>query len=213
MTYDDVPLWHRACLTPKYLWRYKAWRRDHRAAISSHRSKPNGRSVGKDREHLGAAVDWLLQCQDISNDGGFIGRYRFDKGWSTSYPETTGYIIPTLLSLADASANGALSSPVSADQLQNRAALAAEFLLSIQLDSGAFPAGEIGTNKDKPSPFNTAQIINGLHQFHIHSKNDKYLHAAIRAADWLLQVQDADGAWRQWFYHNIPATYCSHLSC
>ena len=213
MTYDDVPLWHRARLTPKNLWRYKAWQKDHRGVIVSHRSRPSERPVKDDNSHMNAAVDWLLRCQDASSDGGFIGRYRLDQGWSTSYPETTGYIVPTLLALADAEGAGVYRGGVTADDLRTRAARAMEFLLSIQLSSGAFPAGEIGTNKDKPSPFNSAQIINGLHQFYLHTEDDNYLTAAIRAADWLLEVQDDDGAWRKWFYHSIPATYCSHLSC
>ncbi|MGR8948018.1 MAG: hypothetical protein ACU84Q_08225 [Gammaproteobacteria bacterium] len=213
MKYDDVTLWHRASLSPKYLFRYKAWRADHRQAIKTHRTLPDARPVGDHQSHLNAAVTWLLSCQDISADGGFVGRYRLDKGWTTSYPETTGYIIPTLLSLADADLPEQMDFPFGRDDLRNRAVRAADFLLSIQLDSGAFPAGEIGTNTQKPSPFNSAQIINGLHQMHAHCNDTKYLDAAIKAANWLLDVQDDDGAWRQWFYHSIPATYCSHLSC
>src|SRR5262245_55028496 len=53
-----------------------------------------------DREHLVAALHWLGRAQDASSDGGFCGRYRLDRGWTSSYPETTGYIVPTLLALA-----------------------------------------------------------------------------------------------------------------
>ena len=213
MKYDAVALWHRAYLTPRYLFRYRAWRSDHRGVIWSHVTKAEHRAGVDDDTHLQAAIQWLLLCQDSAADGGFVGRYRFDQGWSTSYPETTGYIIPTLLQLAARGTNEKLDLQISADALVERAERAANFLLGVQLTSGAFPAGEIGANSDKPSPFNTAQIINGLQQLYNHSGDEQYLQAAIRAAQWLQQVQDEDGAWRQWFYHQIPATYCSHLSC
>ena len=51
-----------------------------------------------------AAIDsglkWITTAQDhsASHDGGVARHYSLLSGWSTSYPETTGYIIPTLLS-------------------------------------------------------------------------------------------------------------------
>ena len=213
MKYDDTPLWHRASLTPKYLFRYRAWRGDHRRAIGAHQTAAPARSIHDNKAHLDAALKWLLLCQDSSGDGGFVGRYRLDKGWSTSYPETTGYIIPTLLDLAARIEDGSMTLFLEAQELVDRAREAGEFLLNIQLPNGAFPAGEIGTNSTRPSPFNTAQIINGLQQLHKLDASQECLSAAERAANWLLEVQDGDGAWRQWFYHNIPATYASHLAC
>ena len=70
------------------------------------RHGPGGRRRAKsarahDRDHLLAAADWLKRAQDATNDGGFVGRYNLRTGWSSSYPETTGYIIPTLVRLAD----------------------------------------------------------------------------------------------------------------
>lgn len=88
-----------------------------------------------------------------------------------------------------------------------------KFLLRTQLDGGAFPAGEIAANSTRPSPFNTAQIINGLLSWHQHRDDPVALHAACRAGRWLVAEQDDDGAWRRWFYHGIPATYSAHLSC
>lgn len=213
MKYDDVPLWHKARLTPAYLLRYRFWRSAHRRAIFAHRTEAGDRTAESDERHLEAALRWLLSSQDAANDGGFTGRYRLDKGWSTSYPETTGYIIPTLLALAEASDAKLVSLPVASSELIERATRAGQFLLDIQFETGAFPAGEIGPTTKQPSPFNTAQIINGLHQFHKHSGVEDYFHAATRACDWLVDVQDEDGAWRQWFYHSIPATYCAHLAC
>lgn len=213
MKFDDVPLWHKARLTPARLWRYRFWRKPHWRAIAAHRDVQSNHVTDSDDLHLEAALGWLLMSQDASTDGGFTGRYRMDKGWSTSYPETTGYIIPTLLDLATAADSGLISLTMASSELLERASRAGQFLLDIQFDSGAFPAGEISATANNPSPFNTAQILNGLHQFHRHSGVETYLDAATAAADWLVHEQDDDGAWRRWFYHNIPATYSTHLAC
>ncbi|HLB09374.1 MAG TPA: hypothetical protein VK617_07550, partial [Gemmatimonadaceae bacterium] len=46
-----------------------------------------------------AAFDWLGVAQDrsASSDGGFARHFSLLTGWSASYPETSGYIVPTLL--------------------------------------------------------------------------------------------------------------------
>ena len=44
---------------------------------------------------LKAAADWLQYAQTVQTDNGF-GTYHLPVGWSSSYPETSGYIIPTL---------------------------------------------------------------------------------------------------------------------
>jgi len=49
-----------------------------------------------------AAVAWLCDAQDNSlfQDGGVAYRYSLIDGWGDSYPETTGYIIPTMINYA-----------------------------------------------------------------------------------------------------------------
>ena len=46
-----------------------------------------------------AAIEWLCAAQDRSksNDGGVARDYSLLADWASSYPETTGYIIPTFL--------------------------------------------------------------------------------------------------------------------
>ena len=60
----------------------------------------NLRAEYTDKDHLYAAAAWLERAQDATQDGGVSGRYRLDSGWSSSYPETTGYIVPTFLKLS-----------------------------------------------------------------------------------------------------------------
>ena len=47
-------------------------------------------------------IAWLGRAQDqsASQDGGVASHFSLVKGWSTSYPETTGYIVPTMLAYA-----------------------------------------------------------------------------------------------------------------
>ena len=48
---------------------------------------------------LPVLMDWLCEAQDRSRsaDGGVARDYSLVKGWATSYPETTGYIVPTFI--------------------------------------------------------------------------------------------------------------------
>jgi hypothetical protein len=200
---DAVPLWHRARLDFARAKRYRPWHSGHLGALMHCRDVTRRDSPYGDDVHLAAAAGWLARAQDASPEGGIVGRYRMKQGWTSAYPETTGYIVPTLLALA---ADGD-------DSYRRRAERAIAFLLGTQLDSGAFPAGEIAANTVNPSPFNTAQIINGLLAWSAASGDTTTLEAARRAGDWLVSVQDADGAWRKWYYLDTPACYSAHLAC
>src|SRR5919198_4213262 len=50
------------------------------------------------------AIGWLCRAQDnsASNDGGVARHFSLVDGWAPSYPETTGYIIPTVLAYSRA---------------------------------------------------------------------------------------------------------------
>jgi hypothetical protein len=157
-----------------------------------------------DRDHLEAAASWLARAQDVAGDGGVSGRYLLRHGWTSSYPETTGYLIPTFL---------ALESVAGLSGFESRASRAVEFLLGLQLTDGAFPGGEIAENRTRPSVFNTAQIIAGLEAWHRATGDERARQAARRAADWMLGVQDPDGAWRRHTYHDLAATYHAHAAC
>jgi folate-dependent phosphoribosylglycinamide formyltransferase PurN len=99
------------------------------------------------------------------------------------------------------------------ERFVDRAGKCVRFLLSVQLGNGAFPGAEIADNRVKPSPFNSAQIIHGLVAWHKARRDEAALEAAIRAADWLVSVQDDDGAFREHYYLGVPATYSSHATC
>jgi folate-dependent phosphoribosylglycinamide formyltransferase PurN len=164
----------------------------------------NERAGYTDEDHLAAAIAWLERAHDAGGDGGVSGRYLLGKGWTSSYPETTGYIIPTLLTLA---------TKRNCPRLTDRAARCIDFLARVQLGNGAFPGAEIRENSERPSVFNTAQILNGLVAWHRATGDARAERMAHRAADWLVDVQDADGAWRRDVYQGVAVSYAAHASC
>ena len=54
---------------------------------------------------LHALLEWLSLAQDrsASADGGVARTFDLLRGWETSYPETTGYIVPTFIDYAQTS--------------------------------------------------------------------------------------------------------------
>ena len=172
-----------------------------RYAIGREANRSGGYS---DADHLAAAACWLARAQDAMADGGVAGRWRLGAGWTSSYPETTGYLIPTFLELSRLDGFS---------EFHERARRAVEFLLRVQLPTGAFPAAEIAENTTQPSVFNSAQIICGLSAWHRATSDARALAAAFRAADWIVEAQDPDGAFRAYFYENIACTYAAHASC
>jgi hypothetical protein len=50
---------------------------------------------------LAELMSWLARAQDATPDNGVAQAYFFrEKRWASSYPETTGYIIPTFFEYA-----------------------------------------------------------------------------------------------------------------
>ena len=137
---------------------------------------------------LDVVVDWLCVAQDRSRtaDGGVARDYSLVRGWSSSYPETTGYIIPTLLEVARRSGRA---------ELRDRARRMADWLVAIQLPDGAFEGGKIDSQPRVPVTFNTGQILLGLAAAEAEFRT--YGDPMRRAADWLVRTQDADGCWRR----------------
>jgi len=144
--------------------------------------------------HIQEALDWLLRAQDANADGGFARAYGLTwnpyfkaRGWQPSYPETTGYIIPTLYHLARV-----LHRP----ELALRADRAALWEIDIQLPSGAVRGGVVGQTPS-PAVFNTGQVLFGWLAALRETGAGVFADAARRAASYLVAAQDADGLWRR----------------
>ena len=147
--------------------------------------------------HIKAAVNWLLNAQKANSDGGVSAMYSLYRGWHSSYSETTGYIIPTMFNYCHKAKDG---------KIRESALRMADWELTKQLGEGAFPGGE-KNGKELPIVFNTGQVIFGLVRAYQETKNRKYRNAAIKAANWLVKVQNKDGCWDRFTYLNQIHTY------
>ena len=143
---------------------------------------------GQTRERAGAAVSWILRAQNAGGDGGVsLGYFPCDveQGWRASYPETTGYIISSLLEYTQRFQEG----PVGVQALRM-----AEWEAEIQMPSGAVQGGPVcPPEKQTPTAFNTGMVLDGwVTAFHF-SHDKRFLEAGRRAADWLTSDLDAGG--------------------
>jgi uncharacterized protein YyaL (SSP411 family) len=142
------------------------------------------------RAALSGVMRWIADAQDANADGGIAAYFSLYGGFGPSYPETTGYLIPTLIDY---------SSMAGDESFSERAVRAAQWLRTLQFSDGAFPAG-FARPSDGPSVFNTGQIVFGLMAAGTHTGRDEYFDSAVRAGKWLASVQSDDGAWRQFTY-------------
>ena len=153
------------------------------------------------RRSLQSAIDWLVYAQDVGR-GGVAGNYSFARGWSAPYPETTGYITPTMFDYYHLTGQ---------EIYRKRAILMSDWELMVQLPEGAFPGGYTDSFP-KPIVFNTGQVLQGLVRAYSETSDEKYKVAAQRAGDWLIEIQDPDGAWRRCTYRNTFHTYHTRVA-
>jgi hypothetical protein len=97
---------------------------------------------------ISEALAWIGRAQDNSPsaDGGVARHYCLITGWGASYPETTGYIVPTIIREAQALADTALL---------KRARIMLDWLVSIQMPGGGFRGGVTSDGPAVPVTFNT----------------------------------------------------------
>ena len=138
-------------------------------------------------------LDWLLAAQrhSATNDDGAARDYSHTTGWAASYPETSGYIVPTLLAQSERLDDAAL---------RESARRMLDWLVSIQFAEGGFQGGTVGQVPKVPVTFNTGQILMGL-AAGTRVLGEDYAPAMRKAADWLATTQDEDGCWRA---HRTP---------
>ena len=144
--------------------------------------------------HLAAAMDWLRRAQDATPDSGVSRSYTLRymrshkrSGWLASYPETTGYIIPTFLAYASLTGN---------TEYRERALRMAQWEADVQMENGAVQGGVIDF-PPTPAIFNTGQVLFGWMETYRETGNEIFRNAAKRGADFLVAAVDRDGAWRR----------------
>jgi hypothetical protein len=153
-----------------------------------------------------ACLNWLARAQDCSAsaDGGVARDFSLIKGWATSYPETTGYIVPTLLTAAAAPDRR---------EFRERARRMLDWLAAIQFPNGGIQGGKIDAAVKVPVTFNTGQVLLG---FCAGVRAFGSYHGAMHAAARFLRDSlDPDGCWRRHptpFARRGEKAYETHVS-
>ncbi len=150
-----------------------------------------------EQEHFDAAVDWLMTSIKEGNGEASAKAYRFMDGWMTPYPETSGYIIPTLL---------ALSKYYEDETYKEKALKVGDWLVSRQTDEGGFVGREVGA-LDKPIIFDTGMILHGFVALIRDLNEQKFIEPAKRAADFMVSSMDEEGCFVRNLSNDIVHTY------
>lgn len=156
-----------------------------------------GARAGEDEVHLDAAISWLVKSIDACGGNASSKGYRFLKGWMPPYPETSGYIIPTLLALAAERQDPAY---------RERALAIGHWLTGIQRADGGFVGRELGT-LDKPIVFNTGMILLGLTALARDTGDEAFGAAAHKACAFLISCMDGSGCFVRNLSNDMVHTY------
>ncbi|MBI2082661.1 MAG: terpene cyclase/mutase family protein [Deltaproteobacteria bacterium] len=170
----------------------------------------NGTPLHHDKR-LDEAIEWLLRSIRATKGNGSSKGFHLLFGWLPPFPETTGYLIPTLIDYINLTGRHDLESTI--EELTN-------WLIQVQLPNGAIYGGEVGRKiaRDEhgkkipyPEVFDTAMVLEGFIASYKLLKKDTYLQAAKKAADFLVNNQEKDGTWGKVSLDFIPHTY--HSRC
>jgi uncharacterized protein YyaL (SSP411 family) len=134
-------------------------------------------------------MGWLAASASACGDQCVSYGYDLRRGYLPPYPETTGYIIPTLYDYAARTGDEAWAV---------RARRFAEWEITLQLPTGAVQSGfHRAGAKQEPSVFNTGQVILGWVRAYQETGALDFRAAASRAGAWLYEMMDDDGCWRR----------------
>jgi hypothetical protein len=143
-----------------------------------------------------AALAWLMRGRAVARDGGLPAFYDLLRdAWAPGYPETTGYLIPTLLRCAERNAQASV---------RQTALELAEYLLRVQAAEGGIP----GWGSNAPLyVFDTGQVLQGWLAALQITGAERFRRALIRAADWLLAQQEPGGYWQRYQFGGHVKTW------
>jgi len=151
------------------------------------------------------AAKWLTRSITVGEDRG-SGTYYFNKGWTSSYPETTGYIIPSLLTYSALSEDQMSWS----DDTKNAALSAGEWLLSIQHEDGGWPGGYLHQKRGSVV-FNSGQILRGTLALFETTGDERYKNASLRCIQWILDQLDEQGRFSSNDYMGAIRVYGTYV--
>src|SRR4051794_12901103 len=149
------------------------------------------------------AIAWMVRSHEVTGRRGSSRGYSLLFGWADAFPETTGYVIGSLLGYGV---------PRGRDDLVEHARQMAQWEIEVQNPDGGTMQGLI-SKAGRSIAFNTGMVMHGFVDLHAVTGDSAYLDAARRGGDFLVASQDADGAWRGDASHQgIPHTYKSRVS-
>jgi hypothetical protein len=170
----------------------------------SYRYIPIPLKVDEDEIHLQKTIEWLNDaCKN--GKGGVSSHYSVLKGWLNPFPETTGYIIPTLYDYSYFSKN---------DYYNKLARDLTTWLGDVQLPEGGCMQGIYDQQKGATAPvvFNTGQNLLGFIRAYRETNNNAFLQNAIRAGDFLVASTDENGIWDKNLHRNLKHTINTRCS-
>ncbi len=153
--------------------------------------------------HIHTAMSWLKRAQEANSDGGVSAYYSIMNGWAPSFVETTGYILGTVIRY---------SQEFPEEKWNKVIEHMGEFLLKMQLPSGAFQAYTRGKLAKKPIIFNTGQDLLGLCDMFERTHSRKYRSALVKTATYLTSAQNKDGSWTEINYDDKVHSYHSRIA-
>jgi hypothetical protein len=153
--------------------------------------------AGSDESQIRAATDWLLGAQRAGGGNGYAHSFHLLEGWQPAYPETSGYIIPTL---------DLVHRRFNRPELRASVTAASRWLQSIQRSDGSFC-----DLHDRPQVFDTGQILIGFNYLAEYAPEIVSREALARAAQWLCTVQAPDGSFVRHAYNGLPHSYYARV--
>lgn len=154
------------------------------------------RKLLSNKQHASLAIDWLIKASEINRGAGFSHSWSFSEGWLPAYPETTGYIIPSL----DLASRNYNHKDVS---LVIKAAL--DWLNCAQEIDGGF-----SDLHKKRQVFDTGQILIGI--TYLLRRGDSGVKEMVsKMCHWLMLQQEANGSFVKTAYNGIPHAYYSRV--
>jgi hypothetical protein len=161
------------------------------------------RSPSPSPSAIDKAVDYLLATHDATGRNGCSRGFTLIRGWAPAFPETTGYIIGTLLAFGDRSGR---------HDLVERAQELGDWEIDVQGEDGGIMEGLVTQLPRKSIAFNTGMVMHGWFDLAEATGDQRYLAAAERGGAFLARHQSPDGAWRgEHSYAGIPHTYHSRV--
>jgi hypothetical protein len=153
---------------------------------------------------LDEAVGWLCRTHDVTGRKGSSKGFSLLHGWLPAYPETTGYVIGTLLAYARRRRGRT--------DLVERAREMGDWERALQRDDGGLMEGTVGRGARRSIVFNTGMVLHGWIDLH-EAGLEGYGPAAARAAEFLRAHLRADGTWdRGVEYAGLPHTYNARVA-